>query len=428
MADQTNSRPRRVLYVLSRFPAISHTFTANEMAVVDAEGAEVFAAAIWPTLPGTVPHELEKPFLPKTQYVSVRRLATWRGALRGLARRPGVLLDILRLVPGHLKSIYLPFKLVAAIPKGLYLGDWCARHGIDHVHAHFLTSPTTVAMIAARVAGVPYSFTAHAFDITSTLPRLVNGSIPLKCQQAALAVTISEYNRRYMLEHWPGVKRAPLEVIYNGIDTDLFKPREGQQPLTGPAGEPVRILSVSRLQEKKGYDYLVRAMAVLRDRGVNARLDVYGDGPVRESLDALIKSLDLGALVTLHGAASQNEVAEQYQQADLFALACVPLPWGDADGLPTVLIEALAAELPAVSTQVTGIPEIIRDGETGRCVPTRDVDALADAIQWLIEHPDEARTMGQRGRALVLERFDRRHNAKHLLERWRTIHAARRSS
>ncbi|NDJ76810.1 MAG: glycosyltransferase family 4 protein [Chloroflexi bacterium] len=421
MTTDTQPQPRHVLYVLSRFPALSHTFTANEMAVVQAEGAEVYAAPLWKTLPNTTPHKLEEPFLPKTIRCNLASPRFWLGALKGLVRQPQVLGLIVRLVPGHLKSIYLPFKLLATIPKGLYLGQWCIENEIDHLHAHFLTSPTTAAMIASAVSGAPYSYTAHAFDITSTHPKSVNGSIPLKCRRAIMGVTISQYNHHYLLEHWPTIQQARLDVIYNGIDTDLFQAGNGLRQRD--ANGPVRVLSVSRLETKKGYEFLIRAVAMLRERGFDVRLDVYGDGPLRASLQELIDSLGQGEHIVLHGAIMQTELATKYRAADLFALGSVPLPWGDADGLPTVLIEALAAELPSVSTQVTGIPEILRDGETGRCVPPRDAEALASALQWMIEHPDAARTMGQRGRELVLAQFDRRKNAKHLLECWQNIHA-----
>jgi glycosyltransferase involved in cell wall biosynthesis len=410
--------------VLSRFPVFSHTFTSNEMAAVAAEGVEVFVASIWKPLPG---HEeevqaVDQPFLSKIVRPDLRSARTWIGALKGLVRRPQTVGLVIRLIAGHLKSIYQPPKLLASIPKGYYLGQWCRDNKIDQIHAHFLTSPTTVALIASAVSGVPYSYTAHAFDITSNSPRNINGSVPLKGQRAALGVTISNYNRRYLLEHHPALHDARLEVIYNGIDMNLFKaPETSQPPHTN--GDPWRVMSVSRLQAKKGYDYLIGAIIALRERGVNVRLDIFGDGPERGTLQQLIDQREMQKHITLHGSIRQEDLACEFTQADLFALASVPLPWGDADGLPTVLIEALAVGLPTVSTQVTGIPEIIQHGVTGLCVPPRDVPQLADAIQWLIEHPNEAHDMGQHGRDLVLERFDRRKNAGHLLALWREIHA-----
>lgn len=415
--------PRRVLYVVSRFPCISTTFTTNEMAAIAAEGVDVWVAPIWPPQAGHTPHAVEVPFLSKIVRTNLLALQTWLMIGMALLRHPLAVLTLLRLVPGHLQSIYQLLKLGAAIPPGLYLGRWCETHGVEHIHSHFLSTPTTVALIASAVSGVPFSFTAHAFDITSQHPQHVSGSKSYKCRRAMFGVTISHFNRRYMQANWRGIDRTRIEVLYNGIDTSLFTPAgEADQPARG-ADAPVRILSVSRLAEKKGFEYLIRAVAQLRTAGREVRLDIYGDGPLHATLQALIDELGQNDGITLHGPIGQNELATRYQEADLFALASVPLEHGDMDGLPTVLIEALAAGLPAVSTQVSGIPEIIRHEETGLCVPPRDVDALAAALARLIDDPAAARAMGQRGREVVLAEFDRRNNAQRLLDMWRAAHA-----
>jgi glycosyltransferase involved in cell wall biosynthesis len=412
-------RPQRVLYVVSRFPCISTTFTANEMAVIASEGVEVWIAPIWKTLPNYTPHELEKPLLPNVIRPKWHKPGTWLKLLKGLIRQPRVLWLIARLFPGHLKSIYLPPKLLSAIPRGLYLGQWCVENRIDHIHAHFLTSPTTVALIASMISGIPYSFTGHAHDITSHRPHNVSGSVKLKLRHAAFGVTISHYNHRYMLEHWP--KSANVDVLYNGIDTERFRASENRQVRNG---QPWRVMSVSRLVEKKGYEFLIRAVAQLYRQGVAIRLDIFGDGNQRQALQNLIERLEANAYITLHGTILQEALSDKFRHADVFALACVLLPQGDSDGLPTVLIEALASELPTISTQVTGIPEIIQDGITGLCVPPGDVQRLAEAILWMLDHPEAAQAMGRRGRQLVLEQFDRRKNARLLLTRWRELYTA----
>jgi len=414
------SPPRRVVYVVSRFPWLSTTFIANEMTAIASEGVEVFVAPVWKTPAHHLPQELEKPFLTKIVCPRWLQTETWLKLLKGLLRRPRVLLLILQLIPGHLKSYYLPLKLLAAIPRGLYLGEWCVEHEIDHLHAHFLSSPTTVALIASKVSGIPYSYTAHAHDITSHHPWNVSGSIRVKTRHAALGITVSHFNSHYIRAHWPEMKKARLEVLYNGIDTEMFKANGHHH---SPHGDPWRVLSVSRLVPIKGCEYLIQAVAQIHHQGVNIRLDIYGDGDRRRQLEGLIVKLGASHYITLHGAVLQEVLVREFQCADIFALASVPLPWGDADGLPTVLIEALANELPTVSTQVTGIPEIIQDGITGLCVPPGDIQQLANAILWMIQHPEEARQMGQQGRQLVLAQFDRHQNAHRLLTCWREIHA-----
>ena len=421
-----SQKPKRVLYVVPRFPHFNTTFIANEMAVVASEGVELFVAPIWRILPGTVPHDVEKPFMSKVVRMNWRSVRTWAVAVLGLFRSPwGVLRLLATLIPGHLKSPYLPLKLLMAIPKGLYLGRWCLDNRIEHIHAHFFTSPTTVAMIASAVSGVPYSYTAHAFDITSQHPKHVNGSVTVKCQRAALGVTISRFNRRYMYQRWPAIQCGRLEVIHNGIDTEMFVPLmtlSRADEITSDR-KPGRVLSVGSLYVTKGHEYLIRAVAKLRAEGLDVELDTYGTGDLEQGLRSLIEYLGQMEAIRLRGTISQTELVHEYRKADMFVLACVPAPWGHLEGLPTVLIEALAMEIPTISTRLSGIPEIIQHGVTGLCVSPGNVEELADAIEWVIRNPEQAKAMAKRGRQLVLERFDRRKNAKNLLQLWQEIYA-----
>lgn len=406
----------RVLYVTSRFPSITATFIANEMAAVSATGAEVSIASLWSPLPGHEGHPVEIPMLPQVVPINLRDPRAWLSMAAAIKRRPSVLLLLAALVPGHLSSPWLFGKLLASIPRGLFYGEWAADNDMDRLHAHFLTTPTTVAMIAGKVAAIPYSATAHAFDITSEDPRIKNGSVSLKCRNADVIITISEYNRRDILSRWPELESINLEVIYNGIDTDLFAPGDRPRPLDHDG--TVKVLTVSSLIEKKGHDYLIRAIAKLRQEGVDVRLDIYGEGPWHDTFAALITELGQEDGIALHGPTNQREVVELCHSVDIFGLACVVVASGDADGLPTVLIESLAAALPTLSTEVTGVPEIVIDGETGRCVAPNDVDALADAIKWMIDNPKQARAFGEKGRDLVTAKFERKIAAKQIRQAW----------
>ncbi len=412
----TPQQGQRVLYVTSRFPSITATFIANEMAAVSATGADVSIASLWNPLPGHEGHPVEIPLLPKVVPVNLRDPRAWLAMGAAIVRRPSVLLLLAALVPGHISSPWLFGKLLASIPRGLFYGEWAAKNNMDRLHAHFLTTPTTVAMIAGKVADIPYSATAHAFDITSEDPRLKNGSVSLKCRNADVIITISEYNRRDILSRWPELASIRLEVIYNGIDTALFAPTGDTTPLAHDG--TVKVLTVSSLIEKKGHDYMIRAIAKLRDEGVDVRLDIYGEGSWRDTFAELITELGHEDGIALHGPTNQREVVELCQSADIFGLACVLVASGDADGLPTVLIEALAAALPTISTQVTGVPEIVIDGKTGLCVAPRDVDALAEAVKWMIDNPEQARAYGQAGRELVTGTFERKIAAAQIRRAW----------
>ena len=417
-ADSSGRADRmHVMYLTSRFPSPTLTFVANEMTAVRDRGHEVSIGTVWAPLDGHDGHAIEAPLRERVVPMSYASVATLLAVVRALIRRPSVLGLIASLVPGHVRNRWLFAKLLAAIPRGLFYGDWAARNGVDRFHAHFLTSPTTVAMIAAKVAGVPFSATAHAFDITSTIPSMVNASVPEKCRAADVVITISEFNRHDMLTRWPELDDVRLEVVYNGIDTSLFSPDRPHPPFANDG--PIRLISVSALTSpKKGHDDLMRAVVELESRGVDAQLDIFGTGVLYDELVALASELGVADRVTLRGSATQEELAVECQRADIFGLACVVLESDDADGLPTVLIEALATGLPTISTQVTGVPEIVRDGETGRCVPSRDIQAFADAIEWMAEHPDDAIALAAAGRELVLESFDRNGAAERLELLW----------
>ena len=423
---------RRILYILSRFPNVSTTFIANEMTELRELGADIHIAAIWRSLEGE-PHPTEQPFLDRVTRLNIRNPRLWLTALAQIVRKPALIGVILRLIAGHTVSPWSPLKLLANIPKGLYMGAWVRQHHIENIHGHFLTAPATVALIASKVSGVPFTVTVHAFDIYDDSPRNRNGSVRYKLDSAAHVICISEYNKRYILERWynknidppihqqtPIVPVPPLypvetglmgEVIYNGIDLNLFIPPAFRRPIPQNA----RILTNGSFSPKKGHALLISAVAQVRAAGYPVTLDIIGRGPLETELRALVDQLNLRDAVRFLGIMAQDKIVQHYYDADLFALACVIASDGDRDGIPTVLIEALATELPAISTHVSGIPELIIEGETGRCVDP-DFASLANAIIDLIDHPDQARLMAQRGHAHAAAHFDRRINVRRLYD------------
>lgn len=408
----------KVLYVVSRFPQISATFTAHEMAALREAGVEVEVASVWKSAEGTLPHPVEQTFLPGLIQLRLADLGLWLRAARAVLRRPQVLGLCLRLFGAHLNSIYAVAKALTTIPKGLALGEIARKQKFDQLHAHFLTAPAAAAMLASAVSGIPYSVTIHAFDIFATEPRLRNSAVRLKCERAALNVVISDFNRRFIHERWKGI-RGRFEILYNGIDLNLF---HNPTPAQYTAGTPLRILSNGRLVSKKGFEYLIRAVAQLITEGAAVELRIIGEGPLMEPLRRLCAELGVADHVHLLGKMTQTQVVAEYQQAHLFVLACAIAPDGDMDGMPTVLLEALAMAVPSISTQVSGVPEIIRDGETGLCVPPHEVQPLVSAIKSLRDDPQRARKMAQAGRALIEQSFDRACSAQRLLSLWQEIH------
>jgi colanic acid/amylovoran biosynthesis glycosyltransferase len=283
---------------------------------------------------------------------------------------------------------------------------------IAHVHAHFASGATAVALWLHQLTGIPYSFTAHAKDIyaDSVEPKVLQR----KLARARFAVTVSDYNVNYLAALRGPTDGADLSGpgrlvrIYNGLDLRQFSPRD-----TVPDSPPL-VLGVGRLVEKKGFADLIRACQVLRTVGCQFRCLIVGKGPLEPALRAMIHELGLTDRVELGGAMPREALLELYPRASVVVAPCVVGRDGNRDGLPTVLIEAMALGVPVVATEVTGIPELVQDGRTGLLVPQGDIEALARAIGRLLEDCVTARTLVAAGRARVEQDFDLRANVAQL--------------
>jgi glycosyltransferase involved in cell wall biosynthesis len=276
------------------------------------------------------------------------------------------------------------------------------RTGVQHLHAHFANAPASVALMAAILAGISFSFTAHAYDIF--IDKLL---LPAKLKAAAFVVCESDYNVRYLRERYPEAQKAQLVVVRSGLDTTRFSPHPH------PQGTPPCIIAVGRLVETKGFHVLVEACARLRDQGLPCRCLIIGAGPEAGRLQGMINALGVTDRVILQGKVQPAEVLSYYRRADVLAMpSCIRNQ--DADGIPNVLTEALAMEIPVVATRVSGIPELVVDGETGLLVAPDDAAALAAALARLLQDQVMARRLARAGRDLVVNRFNRETSARQL--------------
>ncbi len=295
-----------------------------------------------------------------------------------------------------------------------WLAGWVLRGtSIRHFHAHFCHGPATVAMFMKWLTGTPFSFTAHAKDIYLTEADILRD----KMREAEFVVTCTDFNRRYLDKIGGDV--VPVHLIYHGLELSRFTRAAhdhiGPIAAYGEGGRLPLVLAVGRLVEKKGFDTLIRACAGLRDRGLRFRCLIYGEGEQRPALSRLVESLDLDGVVEMPGAVLQEELVEVYRQATVFALPCQVLDNGDRDGLPNVLVEAMAMEVPAVSTAVSGVPELIEDGVNGFLVPSRDPQALSEKIESLLRDAGLRARFAQHGRHKVLAAFDLQRNTRRIL-------------
>jgi glycosyltransferase involved in cell wall biosynthesis len=271
---------------------------------------------------------------------------------------------------------------------------------VAHLHAHFCHTPASVALFASELTGLPFSFTAHAKDIYTSEP----SQLARKMAKARFVVTCTGYNARHLsrIAETTGIS-TPIHTIYHGIDLEFFQftPAREYAP-------PYQVLSVGRLVPKKGYDDLLMALELLDRKGIDFRFTHIGGGETERETKEMVRALGLGHRVRMLGTLSHEEVITHYREAHCFALACKVAPNGDRDGIPNVLVEAMAVGLPVVATNVSAIPELVENGVTGTLVEPGNPEAMAEAIGNVLLCPEEARPLVERARARVERDFDNR--------------------
>lgn len=271
---------------------------------------------------------------------------------------------------------------------------------VSHLHAHFCHTPASVALFASELLGLPFSFTAHAKDIYTSEPE----QLARKIRKAQFVVTCTGYNAKRLKSLNNGAHPStPIHTIYHGIDLDFFKFDHAPPP-----GSPWRILSVGRIVPKKGYDDLLTALKLLKESGLDFQFTHIGSGEKEEETRKMVEDLGLGGRVRMLGTLPHSQVLAHYRNSHCFALACKVAPNGDRDGIPNVLVEAMAIGLPVVATSVSAIPELVEDGVTGILTAPESPREMAEAIRSVLLHPGRSAERALRARARVEEDFDNR--------------------
>ncbi|GEO92944.1 glycosyltransferase [Kocuria flava] len=385
----------RVGYVLKVYPRFSETFVVSEILAREAQGEqlEIFSLR----------HSTDPRFHPEP--ARVQAPVTHVGRPERAAEGWAVLARAAEVVPGFAGRLAALLPELARteaseVHQGVALATAVVEHGITHLHAHFASLAARVAEIASRLTGVPFTVTTHAKDIfhESVDPDRLRRTLA----RARTVVAISEHNRRHLAGRFPE-HAATLRLVRNGLELERFPYRDPRPP-----GERLHVAAVGRLVPKKGFDRLLHAAARLRAEGRSLRLSIAGGGELAGPLGALAARLGLEDAVELLGPRTQAEVAALLRTADVFAAPCVVGPDGNADGLPTVLLEAMAMGVPVVATDVTGIPEAVREGppRTGLLVPADDVAALARALARAADPGFDRVGTARAARALVEREHD----------------------
>lgn len=391
----------KIGYVLKRYPRYSETFIVNEILAHEAAGQDIEVFALRPVEESHFQDILGRVRAPVTR-VPDRLKNTdsfWTILAEAHAQLPGAWRTLAEMGGEEGRDVAQAVVIALA----------CREKKIAHLHAHFGTVSTTVARIAARLAGITYSFTAHAKDIFFDYDQPVH--LDLKLRDATAAITVSEFNVAYLRSQF-GPDAERVVRIYNGLDLERFAYAE-------PRPEATEILAVGRLVEKKGFDVLVDAIATLRDQGLDARCRIIGGGEEVARLTDRIRQAGLQDRVMLAGPLPQSAVIEVMRGAAVFACRCVVGKDGNRDGMPTVLLEAMALGTPCIATNVTGVPELVRDGETGLCVPEGDAGALAAGLARLLDDAALRARFSRSARTLIESEFDVTASAARLREIFR---------
>lgn len=401
---------RKLLVVLKGYPRLSETFIAQELLGLERAGFDLTLISMRrPTDKKRHPihDEIKARVVYLPEYLYEEPLRVWRGFLAAW-RRPGFrpLLrqfwkDLRRdLTPNRVRRLGQAMVLAHEWPDG---GEW--------LHAHFIHTPASVTAYASLLTGVPWTCSAHAKDIWTS----PDWELAEKLGRARWSVTCT----RTGYEHMRGLTphKEAVHLSYHGLDLDRFglfeMPRSSRDGTD--ARDPLRILSVGRAVPKKGYDVLLHALSLLPP-GLHWRFTHIGGGDELARLKPLAETLGLADRIEWKGALAQEEVLEHYRQSDIFALACRITADGDRDGLPNVIVEASSQNLVCVSTNISGVPELLSDGENGLLVPSEDAQAFAVALARLAADPQLRHRLGAAAEHRVRHHFDHHASIRQLTD------------
>jgi glycosyltransferase involved in cell wall biosynthesis len=383
-------------YLFERFPSFVQTFVYREAAEMIRQGMNPLLVSVRkPDDPGTLATQMEDDIFYLPEEKTLRQEVDELRSAGKLGWR------VHKAIPR-----YRGERDSQRMFEAVWLAPELRARGIRHVHAHFGGIATRTAYWLKKLFGFTYSYTGHANDIfCDTDYPLTNADL---AREAKFIVTETDYARRWMEERHPFTKGRVFRV-FNGIDPTGFFPRQ-------PAGPVARIISVGRYVEKKGFDILIDACAVLHERGVHFQCDIIGGGPLQEVLERMVCDRNVGTFVRILGPRSQDEVRRALAESQVFALACQPDGEGGSDNLPTVIAEAMLTGIPCISTNLAGVPEMIDDGVNGLLVEPRNAAALADGLERLLVDREFAERLAQAGLASAKEKFSIERSVRELRE------------
>ncbi|UCG14856.1 MAG: glycosyltransferase [Deltaproteobacteria bacterium] len=399
--ELSESEKTKLGYILKGYPRISETFISNEIHLLEELGFSLHLFSMRNPRESFTHQSVKRiaaqvSYLPETLLRHLPRLLYYNAML--VKARPEAYGQALRLMFSRFRRTRKVATIKHLLQAGYLVQALLPGTAVRHLHAHFAHSPSSVALFASYLTGLPFSFTAHAKDIYISDARQLREKIG----KAKFVVTCNGYNRSFLKGLTPD--GPPIHCIYHGIDTELFSgPSQYHEP-----SPPYRILSIARLVEKKGLPTVFHAIRHLLDQGFSLRYTLIGDGEDRRPLLDLIDRLSLSEMCDWLGTQPHEEVLQHYKTADLFVLGCEIAKNGDRDGIPNVLLESMAMGVPVLATRVSAIPELVEDGRCGVLVPPGQPVAMAKAMARLLVDNHLRRRIIPAARRRVRRNFDNR--------------------
>ena len=375
----------KVAYIMSRFPVITETFVLYEMLALEEQGLQV---ELYPLQRERteVMHPEARPFVARANFQPLFSGPIFKSQFYYLLRRPLVYLSILwTLIRANLGSSRYLFGALGFFPKAVHFARLMTADGITHIHAHFASHPAAVAYVIHRLTGIPYSFTAHGSDLHRDRHMLCE-----KVSEAAFVAAISQYNKNIIVRECPGSGTGDkVVVLHCGVDTEVFQPRT--EPTAYERGKsPFTILCIGTLHEVKGQTYLIEACRLLHGRGIDFVCRFVADGPDLAKLTQQAAQAGIADRVHFHGRVTREEIAALLRDADVMAAPSVPTSDGRREGIPVVLMEGMGSGVPVVASDLSGIPELVVNEQSGLLVAPRDAHRAGGRVGTAVSGPGAA--------------------------------------
>ena len=420
MMKASDSKSLRIAYMMSRFPKVTETFVLNEMLEMERQG---YTIEVYPLQRenAAVVQAKARDYVERAHFTPFISWPIFVACLSSFVFNPLKFMStLLQAIYENLGSRRFLVGAIAFFPKAIYLGMEMKKAGIAHVRAHFASHPAYVACVIHRMTGIPYSFVAHGSDLHRDQHMLRT-----KAREAAFVVAISQYNKNMIVEVSGSALETSVHVIHCGIDPQQFWSKQSQHG-EQIGDRPVRLICVGTLHEVKGQHHLLDACALLVSKGIGFECAFLGDGPDRESLEAKAEVLGLSRHIRFLGSVTSDIVHTEMQAADILVAPSAPSKDGRREGIPVVLMEAMAAGTPCISSRLSGIPELIQDGETGMLTDPGNASQIAEAIGILQSSADLRRKIQSQGLEKIKRDFSLKGNVSKLATLILSHHATKK--